>query len=42
MKDVIVLETMDDMDADKDGKISINEYLNDLWKVSIYRYRLDL
>jgi len=32
MKEVIIQETMDDMDTDHDGKISINEYLNDLWK----------
>lgn len=27
MKDIVVYETMDDMDSDKDNKISINEYI---------------
>lgn len=27
MKDIVVYETMDDMDTDKDNKISIDEYI---------------
>ncbi|XP_050520024.1 calumenin-A [Daktulosphaira vitifoliae] len=31
MKDIVVYETMDDMDKDKDNKISIKEYIEDLF-----------
>ncbi|KRT81335.1 HLH domain-containing protein [Oryctes borbonicus] len=32
MRDVVVLETMEDIDKDKDGKISINEYIGDMYR----------
>ncbi|XP_014479381.1 PREDICTED: calumenin-B [Dinoponera quadriceps] len=32
MKDVIVLETMEDIDKDGDGKISLAEYIGDMYK----------
>ncbi|MCL4116828.1 UNVERIFIED_CONTAM: hypothetical protein GTU68_001608 [Idotea baltica] len=32
MDDVIVLETLEDVDVDKDGKISVDEYIGDLYK----------
>lgn len=31
MKDIVVYETMDDMDTDKDNKISMDEYIADLF-----------
>ena len=31
MKDLIVLETMEDIDKDKDGKISLSEYIGDMY-----------
>lgn len=31
MKDIVVLETMEDIDKDKDGKISLDEYIGDMW-----------
>lgn len=31
MKSVVVLETMEDIDKDKDGKISIGEYIGDMY-----------
>ncbi|XP_076762930.1 calumenin B scf [Xylocopa sonorina] len=31
MKDVVVLETMEDMDKDTDGKISLSEYIGDMY-----------
>ncbi|CAL7935150.1 unnamed protein product [Xylocopa violacea] len=31
MKDVVVLETMEDMDKDADGKISLSEYIGDMY-----------
>lgn len=33
MKDLIVLETLEDIDKNKDGKISLEEYIRDLHKV---------
>ncbi|KYN06652.1 PREDICTED: calumenin-B [Cyphomyrmex costatus] len=32
MKDVIVLETMEDIDKDQDGKISLAEYIGDMYR----------
>ncbi|KAI4463241.1 reticulocalbin [Holotrichia oblita] len=32
MRDVVVLETMEDIDKDKDGKISMNEYIGDMYR----------
>ncbi|XP_077292066.1 calumenin B scf [Arctopsyche grandis] len=32
MKDVIVVETMEDIDKDKDGKISLEEYIGDMYR----------
>ncbi|XP_020291576.1 calumenin-B isoform X2 [Pseudomyrmex gracilis] len=32
MKDVIVLETMEDIDKDEDGKISLTEYIGDMYR----------
>lgn len=29
MKDVVILETMEDIDKDKDGKISMEEYIGE-------------
>ncbi|XP_045176474.2 calumenin-B-like isoform X4 [Mercenaria mercenaria] len=31
MADVVILETMEDIDKDKDGKISLDEYIGDMW-----------
>ncbi|XP_052265935.1 calumenin-B-like isoform X1 [Dreissena polymorpha] len=31
MKDIVVLETMEDIDKDKDGKISLEEYIADIY-----------
>uniref|UniRef100_A0A2P2HXB9 Reticulocalbin-3 n=1 Tax=Hirondellea gigas TaxID=1518452 RepID=A0A2P2HXB9_9CRUS len=31
MKDIVIVETMDDIDKDKDGKISIEEYIGDMY-----------
>ncbi|XP_045176470.1 calumenin-B-like isoform X1 [Mercenaria mercenaria] len=31
MKDIVVLETMEDIDKDKDGKISLDEYIADIY-----------
>lgn len=31
MRDIVVLETMEDIDKDKDGKISIQEYIGDMF-----------
>ncbi|KAL4225381.1 hypothetical protein ACF0H5_016070 [Mactra antiquata] len=31
MKDIVVLETIEDIDKDKDGKISLDEYIGDMW-----------
>jgi len=32
MSDIVVQESLEDMDTDKDGKISITEFIDDLWK----------
>ncbi|XP_026747483.1 calumenin-B [Trichoplusia ni] len=32
MRDVVVLETMEDIDKDKDGKVSLDEYIGDMYK----------
>ncbi|KAB7501850.1 Calumenin-B [Armadillidium nasatum] len=32
MRDIVVTETMEDVDKDNDGKISINEYIGDMYK----------
>lgn len=32
MRDVVVLETMEDIDKDKDGKISLKEYIGDMYR----------
>jgi len=31
MRDILVLESLDDMDIDKDGKLSLDEYIKDLF-----------
>jgi len=31
MRDIVVKETLEEMDTDKDGKVSEREYLSDLW-----------
>lgn len=35
MSDVIVDETLEDIDLDDDGKISLKEYINDMYRVRI-------
>lgn len=37
MRDVVVLETMEDIDKDSDGKISVTEYIGALNSQSFYR-----
>ncbi|XP_072941475.1 calumenin-B [Epargyreus clarus] len=32
MRDVVVLETLEDIDTDKDGKVSLEEYIGDMYK----------
>ncbi|KDR16997.1 calumenin [Zootermopsis nevadensis] len=32
MRDIVVLETMEDIDKDKDGRISLNEYIADMYR----------
>ncbi|EDW79487.1 uncharacterized protein Dwil_GK20385 [Drosophila willistoni] len=32
MKDVVLKETIDDLDKDKDGKISVDEYIGDMYR----------
>ncbi|XP_023246008.1 calumenin isoform X2 [Copidosoma floridanum] len=32
MRDVVVMETIEDIDKDKDGKISLSEYIGDMYK----------
>ncbi|CAG9563378.1 unnamed protein product [Danaus chrysippus] len=32
MRDVVVLETMEDIDKDKDGKVSLEEYIGDMYR----------
>ncbi|CAH1958855.1 unnamed protein product [Acanthoscelides obtectus] len=31
MRDIVVLETMEDIDKDKDGKVSLKEYIGDMY-----------
>jgi len=31
MKDMVIVETIEDIDRDKDGKISLEEYIGDMW-----------
>lgn len=35
MKDIVVYETMDDMDMDKDNKISMDEYIGNLIYINL-------
>lgn len=32
MRDIVVLETMEDIDKDQDGKISVHEYIGDMYR----------
>ncbi|KAG8222344.1 hypothetical protein J437_LFUL001330 [Ladona fulva] len=32
MRDIVVLETMEDIDKDKDGKVSLEEYIGDVYR----------
>ena len=32
MRDILVLETLEDMDTDKDGILSVDEYIGDMYK----------
>lgn len=32
MRDIVVLETMEDIDKDKDGRISLSEYIGDMYR----------
>ncbi|CAH0386853.1 unnamed protein product [Bemisia tabaci] len=32
MRDIVVLETMEDIDKDKDGKVSLEEYIGDMYR----------
>ncbi|XP_049888194.1 calumenin-B [Pectinophora gossypiella] len=32
MRDIVVLETLEDIDKDKDGKVSMEEYIGDMYK----------
>lgn len=32
MRDIMVIETLEDMDTDKDGSISLEEYIKDIYK----------
>lgn len=32
MRDIVVLETLEDMDHDKDGSLSVDEYIGDMYK----------
>lgn len=32
MRDIVVLETLEDIDKDKDGKISLKEYIGDMYR----------
>lgn len=34
MKDLVLQETFDDLDKDKDGKISVDEYIGDMYRPS--------
>jgi Ca2+-binding EF-hand superfamily protein len=35
MKDIIIDETLEDIDKDKDGKVSLEEYIGDMWPNSL-------
>lgn len=32
MRDIVVLETLEDVDKDKDGKVSLSEYIGDMYR----------
>ena len=32
MRDIMVIETLEDMDVDKDGSLSLDEYIGDMYK----------
>lgn len=32
MRDIVVVETMEDIDKDKDGKVSLQEYIGDMYR----------
>lgn len=32
MRDIVVLETLEDIDKDKDGKVSLKEYIGDMYR----------
>lgn len=34
MKDIVIEETMEDMDKNRDGYVTVDEYINDLWPES--------
>ena len=38
MVDIVVLETLEDMDRDKDGGISEEEYIADIYKVKTFTF----
>lgn len=38
MKDIVVYETIDDMDKDKDNKISMDEYIGNLKKLIFFSF----
>ena len=35
MRDITVMETLEEMDKNGDGKISLVEFIDDLWKVML-------
>ena len=42
MRDVVVTETFEDIDKDKDGKISIDEYIGDMYKAIKFSFYIIL
>jgi calumenin len=34
MRDIVVMETVEDIDKDNDGKISVDEYIGDMYKAT--------
>lgn len=42
MKDIVVLETMEDIDKNSDGKVSLEEYvgMNDIWEDLLFFFFL--
>ena len=38
MVDIVVLETLEDMDKDSDGAISEQEYIGDIYKVTLLTF----